>query len=104
MNPLVLSALATAVPLLSSRAQAQTPPTSAEVAACWGPHATAAHGDTAELIRLIQSGADLNARDSNSRTPLHEAVILGDGGPRHIETVRALVEAGANATPPTGRA
>jgi ankyrin repeat protein len=27
---------------------------------------------------------------------LIEAVILGDGGPRHTETVRALVEAGAN--------
>jgi ankyrin repeat protein len=25
-----------------------------------------------------------------------EAVILGDGGPRHVETVRALVEAGAD--------
>jgi len=27
---------------------------------------------------------------------LIEAVIPGDGSPRHVETVRALVEAGAN--------
>ena len=29
-------------------------------------------------------------------TALLEAIILGDGGPRHTEIVRLLVEAGAN--------
>ncbi len=29
-----------------------------------------------------------------------EAVVLGDGGPDHVATMRALVEAGANTTIP----
>ena len=29
-------------------------------------------------------------------TALMEAIVLGDGGPNHVETVRALVEAGAD--------
>ena len=31
---------------------------------------------------------------------LMEAIVLGKGGPRHIETLRALVQAGANVNVP----
>ena len=46
---------------------------------------------------LIRAGAPLDHVNNLGWTALIEAVILGDGGPRHVETARALVEAGANA-------
>ncbi|GGH41175.1 hypothetical protein SAMN05444007_11821 [Cribrihabitans marinus] len=45
--------------------------------------------------RLIAGGAPLDHVNNLGWTALIEAVILGDGGPDHIATVRALVEAGA---------
>lgn len=45
---------------------------------------------------LIEAGAPLDHVNNLGWTALIEAVILGDGGPRHIETVRALVSAGAD--------
>ena len=48
--------------------------------------------------RLIAGGAPLDHINNLGWTALIEAVILGDGGPDHIETVRALVEAGADRT------
>ena len=57
----------------------------------------AAHLGHDEVVRaLIRSGAPLDHVNNLGWTALMEAVILGDGGPRHVETVRALVEAGAN--------
>ncbi len=47
---------------------------------------------------LIAAGAPLDHVNNLGWTALIEAVILGDGGPNHIATVRALVEAGANRT------
>ena len=38
---------------------------------------------------------DVNHINNLGWTTLLEAVILGDGGPRHTEIVRALLEAGA---------
>lgn len=46
---------------------------------------------------LIRAGAPLDHVNNLGWTALIEAIVLGDGGPRHIATVRALVEAGANA-------
>ena len=46
--------------------------------------------------RLIDAGAPLDHINNLGWTALIEAVILGDGGPDHIATVRALVEAGAD--------
>lgn len=48
--------------------------------------------------RLIDGGAPLDHVNHLGWTALIEAVILGDGGPDHIATVRALVEAGADRT------
>jgi hypothetical protein len=57
----------------------------------------AAHLGHDEVVRiLIKAGAPLNHINNLGWTALIEAVILGDGGKRHIETVRALIEAGAN--------
>jgi ankyrin repeat protein len=63
----------------------------------------AAHLGHHEVVqRLIAGGAPLDHVNNLSWTALIEAVILGDGGPDHTETVRALVEAGADATIPDG--
>lgn len=46
--------------------------------------------------RLIVGGAPLDHVNNLGWTALMEAVVLGDGGPKHIEIVRTLVEAGAD--------
>ena len=59
----------------------------------------AAHlGHDGAVKELIRAGAPLDHVNNLGWTALIEAVILGDGGPRHVETVRALVAAGADAT------
>ncbi|PRY57530.1 hypothetical protein BCF74_11544 [Knoellia remsis] len=47
--------------------------------------------------RVVQTGIDVNHVNDLGWTALLEAVILGDGGPRHQEIVRILLEAGADA-------
>lgn len=57
----------------------------------------AAHlGHDGVVRELIRAGAPLDHVNNLGWTALIEAVILGDGGPRHVATVRALVDAGAN--------
>ena len=59
----------------------------------------AAHLGHDEVVRrLIEAGAPLDHVNNLGWTALLEAIILGDGGPDHTATVRALVEAGANIT------
>lgn len=72
-------------------AAAQVPPSSEEIAAYRGLHAAAARGDAAEIARLIQAGADPDARDAQGRTPLHVAAHLGQAA-----AMRALVAGGAD--------
>jgi ankyrin repeat protein len=56
----------------------------------------AAHlGHDGVVRALILAGAPLDHVNNLGWTALIEAVILGDGGPRHVATVRALVDAGA---------
>jgi len=56
----------------------------------------AAHlGHDGVVRELIRAGAPLDHVNNLGWTALIEAVILGDGGKRHIATVRALVDAGA---------
>jgi len=57
----------------------------------------AAHLGHAEAVRtLIKAGAPLDHVNNLGWTAVIESIVLGDGGPRHTETLRALVEAGAN--------
>jgi hypothetical protein len=57
----------------------------------------AAHLGHVEVVRtLIRAGAPLDHVNNLGWTAVIEAIVLGDGGPRHTETLRALVEAGAN--------
>lgn len=59
----------------------------------------AAHLGHHEVVRrLIAGGAPLDHVNNLGWTALIEAVILGDGGPDHVQTVRHLVEAGADVT------
>jgi ankyrin repeat protein len=61
----------------------------------------AAHLGHAAVVReLIKAKAPLDHVNNLGWTALIEAVVLGDGGPRHVETVRALVDAGANVNIP----
>jgi uncharacterized protein len=57
----------------------------------------AAHLGHDGIVReLIRAGAPLDHVNNLGWTALIEAVILGNGGSRHVETVRALAEADAN--------
>jgi hypothetical protein len=70
--------------------QAQAGPSAAEAARYQGLHAAAHAGNAARIAALAKSGADLNARDANGRTPLHVATFA-----KQRAAVRALVKAGA---------
>ena len=57
----------------------------------------AAHLGHAEVVRtLIRAGAPLDHVNNLGWTALIESIVLGDGGPRHTDTLDALIEAGAN--------
>ncbi len=74
-----------------SLANAQTPPSLGELKNYTGLHAAAVKGDLAAISKLILSGADVNARDGNGRTPLMVAAYR-----RNQDTVRALVRGGGD--------
>ena len=52
------------------------------------------HADIAG--RLIQAGVEVDHVNNLGWTALHEAVTLGDGSQRYVDTVRVLVAAGAD--------
>jgi uncharacterized protein len=57
----------------------------------------AAHlGHDGVVRQLIRAGAPLDHVNNLHWTALIEAIVLGNGGPRHVATLRALVEAGAS--------
>jgi len=59
----------------------------------------AAHlGHHAVVKRLIAGGAPLDHVNNLGWTALIESVVLGDGGPDHVETARLLLAAGADAS------
>ena len=53
-------------------------------------------GHVEYVRRVVQTGIDVNHVNDLGWTAMLEAVILGDGGPRHQELVRILLAAGAN--------
>lgn len=58
----------------------------------------AAHlGHSGVVKQLIAAGAPLDHVNNLHWTAMIEAVVLGDGGPRHQEVLRALLAAGASA-------
>jgi len=64
----------------------------------------AAHLGHVEIVQtLIDAGAPLDHVNNLNWTALIEAIVLGDGGERHTETLKALVDAGADANLPDGR-
>ena len=58
------------------------------------PAAERGHVETVQM--LIDAGVDVNHLNRLHWTALMEAVVLGDGGPRHVEIVRRLLAAGAD--------
>src|SRR5687768_5508623 len=52
--------------------------------------------------RLLAAGIDRDHVNRLGWTALHEAVVLGDGGPAHVATVRELVSGGVDVTVPDG--
>jgi ankyrin repeat protein len=75
----------------TSGVHAQTAPSPAEIAAYEGLYRAAHDGNVEETHRLITSGADVNGRDRNGRTPAHVAAFASND-----EVLRALAAAGAN--------
>jgi len=64
----------------------------------------AAHLGHVEIVQtLIRAGAPLDHVNNLDWTALIEAIVLGDGGPDHTATLRALVDAGANVNLADGR-
>jgi len=59
----------------------------------------AAHlGHDGVVRQLIAAGAPLDHVNNLHWTALIEAIVLGDGGPRHVATLKALLGAGASTT------
>ena len=57
----------------------------------------AAHLGHAEVVRiLIRAGAPLDHVNNLGWSAVIESIVLGDGGKRHVATLKALVDAGAN--------
>jgi hypothetical protein len=56
----------------------------------------AARGDAQRVQELLAAGAPADTRDAQGRTPLLEAVLLGDGSRRYVDAARLLLEARAD--------
>jgi ankyrin repeat protein len=85
----ILAALLASV--FAGAVSAQVAPGANEIAAYSGLFAAAARGDAAEVSLLAAGGADVNARESYGRTPLHVATFG-----RHRNAIAALAKARAD--------
>ncbi|WP_145808400.1 ankyrin repeat domain-containing protein [Kribbella amoyensis] len=63
----------------------------------------AERGHAPVVARLLRAGITVDHVNRLGWTALHEAVLLGDGSPRYVETVRLLIAAGANRDLPAER-
>ena len=59
------------------------------------------HADVVQ--RLVDAGVEIDHVNNLGWTALHEAVILGDGSARYVDTVSVLVAAGADVRLPSRR-
>ncbi len=59
-------------------------------------HVAAYGAHHAAMRALIDAGAPLDHVNNLGWTAVIEAIVLGDGGPRHVETLDTLIRAGAN--------
>lgn len=55
-------------------------------------------GHVEYVRRVVKTNVDINHVNNLGWTAMLEAVILGDGGPRHQEIVQILLDAGADPT------
>jgi uncharacterized protein len=62
----------------------------------------AERGNVRIVRRLIAAGIDRDHVNELGWTALHEAIVLGDGGRRHVATVRALIKGGVDLDVPDG--
>lgn len=71
------------------------------VTSVWDGNAliAAAHeGNHESIAILISAGSKLDHVNSLGWTAIIESIVLGDGGPRHQESLKRLIEAGADRT------
>ena len=54
------------------------------------------------VARLLETDIMVNHVNNLGWTALHEAILLGDGSERYVETVRLLLDHGADPSLPTG--
>ena len=59
-------------------------------------HTSAQLGHASVVAALVKAGAPVNHVNKAGWTPLIEAIVLGEGTPRHLAAVQALLDAGAN--------
>jgi len=60
------------------------------------------HGHVSTVKILIAAGVPVDHVNNLNWTAMHEAITLNDGGPNQVETVRLLLEAGADPSIPEG--
>lgn len=60
------------------------------------------HAHVSTVMILIDAGVPLDHVNHLGWTALHEAIVLGNGGPDHVRVVRALLAAGADPELPDG--
>lgn len=76
---------------LAGPVSAQTAPSASEVASYDGLFRAAHEGDVAGIEQLVAQGADVDARDTKGRTPVHVAAFASED-----EALSALAKAGAD--------